>query len=415
MKTYKLTDIAEVIVGGTPKTSVAEYWNGDIPWLSVKDFNKVTRYVLTTEKKISMEGLQKSSTNLLKKDDIIISARGTVGALAMIKTPMAFNQSCYGIRVNAEKVSPAYLFYSLKTKIKALKAASHGSVFDTITLDTLNGLDFELPSLNEQLCASNFLSLLDEKIELNNSINRNLDALARQLYDYWFVQFDFPDENGRPYKSSGGTMVWNEKLKKEIPENWEPKMIRNVCEIQKEICSPKDRPDTIFHHYSIPAFDKTGAYVLEKGIEIQSNKLLISNNDILFSKLNPWTSRVVWCGKYTNQIASTEFMVLRPKIDDRGYLYMILKDPELIAYASRGSTGTSNSHKRVNPEFLLSYHIPYETSTVSKFSEFINSIQIQVLKNRDEITLLASQRDELLPLLMNEQVSVKLTKVNCDL
>lgn len=93
---------------------------------------------------------------------------------------------------------------------------------------------------------------------------------------------------------------------------------------------------------------------------------------------------------------------------------MILKDPELIAYASRGSTGTSNSHKRVNPEFLLSYHIPYETSTVSKFSEFINSIQIQVLKNRDEITLLASQRDELLPLLMNEQVSVKLTKVNCD-
>ena len=361
MKTYKLTDIAEVIVGGTPKTSVAEYWNGDIPWLSVKDFNKVTRYVLTTEKKISMEGLQKSSTNLLKKDDIIISARGTVGALAMIKTPMAFNQSCYGIRVNAEKVSPAYLFYSLKTKIKALKAASHGSVFDTITLDTLNGLDFELPSLNEQLCASNFLSLLDEKIELNNSINRNLEAIARQLYDYWFVQFDFPDENGRPYKSSGGTMVWNEKLKKEIPENWEPKMIRNVCEIQKEICSPKDRPDTIFHHYSIPAFDKTGAYVLEKGIEIQSNKLLISNNDILFSKLNPWTSRVVWCGKYTNQIASTEFMVLRPKIDDRGYLYMILKDPELIAYASRGSTGTSNSHKRVNPEFLLSYHIPYET------------------------------------------------------
>ena len=119
MKTYKLTDIAEVIVGGTPKTSVAEYWNGDIPWLSVKDFNKVTRYVLTTEKKISMEGLQKSSTNLLKKDDIIISARGTVGALAMIKTPMAFNQSCYGIRVNAEKVSPAYLFYSIKTKIKA--------------------------------------------------------------------------------------------------------------------------------------------------------------------------------------------------------------------------------------------------------------------------------------------------------
>lgn len=239
--------------------------------------------------------------------------------------------------------------------------------------------------------------------------------MARQLYDYWFVQFDFPDENGRPYKSSGGKMVWNEKLKREIPEGWMSKMIRDMSEIQRESCTPNVSLDTIYHLFSIPAFDKTGAYVLESGTEIQSDKFVITKDDILISKLNPWTSRVVWCGDYPNQIASTEFVVLRPRIEDRGYLYMALKDPKLIAYASKGATGTSNSHKRVNPEFLTAYRIPYEPSVVRKFSESINSIQNQLLKNRNEINILITQREELLPLLINGQVSVMPTAVNCDL
>ena len=239
--------------------------------------------------------------------------------------------------------------------------------------------------------------------------------MSRQLYDYWFVQFDFPDENGRPYKSSGGKMVWNERLKRYIPEGWETKMIKELAEIQKYTCSPNTYPDTVYHHFSIPAFDKTGAYALESGSEIQSDKFVITTDDILISKLNPWTSRVVWCGEYPDQIASTEFVVLRPNFQDRGYLYMVLKDPKLIAYASKGATGTSNSHKRVNPEFLTAYRIPYELSVVSKFSRYISSIQNQLLKNRDEINQLIKQRDELLPLLINGQVSIMPKEVNCDL
>ena len=94
---------------------------------------------------------------------------------------------------------------------------------------------------------------------------------------------------------------------------------------------------------------------------------------------------------------------------------MVLKDPKLVVYASKGATGTSNSHKRVNPEFLTAYRIPYELSVVSKFSGLISFIQTQLLKNRDEITQLIKQRDELLPLLMNGQVSVMQPEVNCDL
>ena len=94
----KLGDIGEIIGGGTPSTSIEEYWNGEIPWLSVKDFVSATKYVYDTEKYISELGLLNSSTKLLEKDDIIISARGTVGAMAMIPYPMCFNQSCFGLR-----------------------------------------------------------------------------------------------------------------------------------------------------------------------------------------------------------------------------------------------------------------------------------------------------------------------------
>lgn len=118
---YKLVELMDIIGGGTPRTTKAEYWNGTIPWLSVKDFNDDQRYVYTTEKSITELGLSSSATKLLYKDDIIISARGTVGELAMIPFPMAFNQSCYGLRAKRTVVEPVFLYYLLKYHIKSLK------------------------------------------------------------------------------------------------------------------------------------------------------------------------------------------------------------------------------------------------------------------------------------------------------
>ena len=171
---YKLSDIIELIGGGTPKTSVAEYWGGDIPWLSVKDFNNDSRYVYFTEKTITEAGLMNSSTKLLDVDDIIISARGTVGELAMIPFPMAFNQSCYGIRGKKDKVVQTYLYYLLKDSIRLVKSQTHGSVFDTITKDTFANIDIDLPPLSEQKTIANALSALDAKIDNNKTINHHL-------------------------------------------------------------------------------------------------------------------------------------------------------------------------------------------------------------------------------------------------
>ena len=134
----------EIIGGGTPKTSVAEYWGGDIPWLSVVDFNTGLKFVSSTEKTITQKGFDNSSTKLLNKGDIIISARGTVGVLAILEKPMAFNQSCYGIRSKEGVSDTNYLYYLLTNTVRELTQISHGGVFDTITRATFDEIEIEL-------------------------------------------------------------------------------------------------------------------------------------------------------------------------------------------------------------------------------------------------------------------------------
>jgi type I restriction enzyme S subunit len=187
---HQLADIIDLIGGGTPKTSVPEYWNGDIPWLSVKDFNNDDRYVYVTEKSITVAGLNNSSTKMLAHDDIIISARGTVGELAMIPFPMAFNQSCYGIRGKMGVIVQTYLYYLLKDSIRLLKSQTHGSVFDTITRDTFANIEVSLPSLEEQRVIADTLSALDARIANNRAINNHLEHMAQAIFVDFLARID---------------------------------------------------------------------------------------------------------------------------------------------------------------------------------------------------------------------------------
>ena len=193
---YKLSEIMDLIGGGTPKTSVAAYWGGDIPWLSVKDFNNDNRYVYETEKTITQEGLNNSSTKLLERDDSIISARGTVGEMAMIPFPMAFNQSCYGLRAKKEIVAPTFLYYLVKLNVYVLQKNTHGSVFDTITRDTFAGIDVDVPEMDTQIKIAGILRDLDDKIELNTNINKNLQAQAQTIYQHMII--DNADDSWTP-------------------------------------------------------------------------------------------------------------------------------------------------------------------------------------------------------------------------
>jgi type I restriction enzyme S subunit len=204
----KLSAVFDIISGGTPKRSVSDYWGGDIPWISIQDFNDRSRFIDCTEEFISEEGFKNSSTNILEKRDIIISARGTVGKVNIIGSPMAFNQSCYGLRVR-DNIYYLFAYYSLINSIRELKVRSYGSVFSTITKRTFDEVEINVFNFCDQLRVSALLGSLDSKIELNNKIITNLEAQAQAIFKSWFVDFE-PFQDGEFVESELGL----------IPEGW---------------------------------------------------------------------------------------------------------------------------------------------------------------------------------------------------
>nr|WP_240050385.1 hypothetical protein [Bacteroides finegoldii] len=229
--------------------------------------------------------------------------------------------------------------------------------------------------------------------------------MAKQLYDYWFVQFDFPNEEGKPYKSSGGAMVWNEKLKREIPQGWSGVSLKDLALTSRNAITPVE--NEVYQHFSIPSFDACGSYSLDNGSDIKSDKFVLQKGQLLVSKLNPWFNRVVWVPKGTNMIGSTEFVVLNPNNEsESGYIYSVIKSPKFIAYCSQAATGTSHSQRRVSPDVLMAFKVVYEQGVVQKYGCLIEKIQKQQAELLSEIAMLTKQRDELLPLLMNGQATV---------
>ena len=235
--------------------------------------------------------------------------------------------------------------------------------------------------------------------------NDNLEAMAKQLYDYWFVQFDFPNEEGKPYKSSGGAMVWNEKLKREIPQGWNGVSLKDLALTSRNAITPVE--NEVYQHFSIPSFDACGSYSLDNGSDIKSDKFVLQKGQLLVSKLNPWFNRVVWVPKGTNMIGSTEFVVLNPNNEsESGYIYSVIKSPKFIAYCSQAATGTSHSQRRVSPDVLMAFKVVYEQGVVQKYGCLIEKIQKQQAELLSEIAMLTKLRDGLLPLLMNGQATV---------
>ena len=270
-------------------------------------------------------------------------------------------------------------------------------------------LRFQIPNieLSTQQKIASVLSALDSKIELNNRINAELEAMAKTQYDYWFVQFDFPDKNGKPYKTSGGKMVWNEELKREIPDGWEVKPLSEITAVSNESVNPLDFPDKEFKYYSIPGFDKSGTFKNEKGLEIKSNKYAIKSTDVLVSKLNPWFSRVIYATDDSGLISSTEFVVWRTdNFAIKNYVYMIARDASFVTFCTKSASGTSNSHKRVNPTVMMKYKIVFDDTVATLFGHTLGSSIKILAKNKIENQKLTELRDWLLPMLMNGQVKV---------
>lgn len=382
-----LIDIVELIGGGTPKTSKAEYWGGNINWLSVKDFNNENRYVYSTEKTITEEGLNNSSTKLLRKDDIIISARGTVGELAMIPFPMAFNQSCYGIRAK-EGIDSTFLYYLIKHSVRKLKAMTHGSVFDTITRDTFANIDVAIPDIEMQQRVAKMLANIDDKVENNQRINNNLEQQAMALFKSWFIDF--------------------EPFDRQVPKTWVNGVLGDFVEIKR---GGSPRPiqnflsDSGFHWLKIsdatgissPFINEIKEYIIEAGLKktvyLKSGSLVLSNS------ATPGLPKILDIDTCIHDgwlyFPSSKF--------SNEYLYLYFKHirDNLIALGN-GSVFTN-----LKTDILKNYptYLPTE-DVLKKFDELVQPIFSMILSKTREIKRLAEIRDTLLPKLMSGELDV---------
>lgn len=417
----KLSHVVEIISGGTPKTSVSEYWNGEIGWLSVVDFGDKNKYVETSEKTITEEGVNSSSTKILAKNDIIISARGTVGAMAMLKKPMAFNQSCFGIRAKADYLNQDFLFYYLKYYMKNIKAKTQGSVFDTINLSTFDMLEIDYPEMNIQNRIAYILSLLDNKIENNNKIREKLEKVAKMVYDYWFLQFEFPNKDGKPYKSSGGKMIWNEKLKREIPEGWKVDSLGDLFTSNRGISyDSKSIEGDGIPMINLASFNIDGSYK-EEGIKTYSGQYTEDKIVKPFDLLMCNTQQTAI--DYEKDIIGKAFLV--PDIFEGD----IVTSHHVTTIQVKNENMKYFLHRLFNTEYFHRYVAGYTNGTnilglifsgiekyqleipddfiLNNFSELMANIEMKkskIIKENQKLILL---RDFLLPLLMNGQVVFK--------
>ena len=229
------------------------------------------------------------------------------------------------------------------------------------------------------------------------------------------MQFDFPNEEGKPYKSSGGAMVWDNVLHKLIPEDWKHVSLSDILSDERVIqTNPANTPDTLFKHLSFPSFDKCGSYEEETGADIHSNKIIVEGSYVLAAKLNPWIKRIAWGTDAENLICSTEFVVLNPQNKYlKPFLYEMANQESFIEYCTSSTTGTSHSQRRVKPEIMKMFQFPFNENICLRFSKAIEPLIQKQMANIEDNRGLQKQRDELLPLLMNGQVSV--TQLNSDL
>ena len=412
LKKYKLADIAKIEISGVDKKTI----EGETPVRLCNFVDVYYNWAVTKEKAKSFMAASAKQTEIDKcsigKGMVAITkdseTRDDIGVATYIADDfenVVLGYHCALIIPNSAIVNGKYLNAFMHTryiqKYFENNASGSGQRY-TLSNDTIGNILVLLPSIEEQHIIGNVLADIDRKIELNKQINDNLEAMAKQLYDYWFVQFDFPNEEGKPYKSSGGAMVWNEKLKREIPQGWSNGVLSDVANITMGQ-SPdgssynEDGEGIIFYQGStdfglrfpdIRQYTTSPSRYANKGDILMSVRapvgaLNIANNDCCIGR---------------------GLSALSSKIGSMTHLYYLLNDFRL-KFDGMNSAGTTFGSITKDELFSLPVIIPTK-SVISEFEQVCEPIFDKQMIIGEEINALTKQRDELLPLLMNGQATV---------
>jgi type I restriction enzyme S subunit len=344
-----------------------------------------------------------------------IANPGSVYLMPELNKPVSLAMNLFLIRFN-KQLDQKFMFYLLKINEPYIKRFANGTTTKTITKDAVRALEFDIPNLNYQINISTLLFSIDSKIELNNRINAELEAMAKTLYDYWFVQFDFPDKNGKPYKTSGGNMVWNEELKREIPEGWEVGTLGDVAELVRGVTYGSDDIKSQSASDVIPILRATNisgnvvdlnnmVYVSKQNV---SHAQLLNKYDILITMSSGSKEHIGKNGFFYYE-REASFGAFCAKIvahaEYRYYLYSFTQSDFMFTTIKNECLGTNINN--LNGSLVKGFKLiipPNEL--INSFNVKVNSVYEKIGNNLKENQKLTELRDWLLPMLMNGQVKV---------
>ena len=404
--------------GLTPLKSNKKFWeNPSIPWLKTDQLGE--KYIFDTNTKISKEALEQTSLRIYPENTISIAMYGegkTRGNISIIKAPMTTNQACCNIEIDPKLADVEYVYYYLKTQYDSLRKLSSGVRKNLNSNDIKNYKIYIPESVSVQKSIIRILTSLDNKITLNNQVNQELEAMAKTLYDYWFVQFDFPDQNGKPYKSSGGKMVYNPELKREIPEGWGVEKLDDLGTIVGGSTPTKSISDNFTkggegYSWITPndlsnnkgnKFIKNGEIdVTVRGLKDASLKLY-PEGTVLMSSRAPVGYLAIATKELTTNQGFKSF--IPDKKYDKNYIYYTLQNClKVIEQNASGSTFKEISATVLKDITIIQPNL----DIVKKFEEKVSSINSYIKVKEEQNQELIQLRDWLLPILMNGQVKVE--------
>ena len=352
--------------------------------------------------------------------DILLTSVGTIGIPYYVTDANFYfkDGNLTWFRKFDDSINSKYLLFWMKSKFfkNQINNNNIGAVQKALTIDFLKKFEIKVPPLDTQKKVVHVLSALDSKIELNNLINAELEAMAKTLYDYWFVQFDFPDKNGKPYKTSGGKMVWNEELKREIPEGWEVKLLGSEIEIQRGISyTSKEINGDGIPMISLNSFNLDGTYKPE-GIKKYSGKYTDKNitlpGDLLIAATDVTRNadiigRAILVPDYYSEdlVFSMDIAKIISKNIPSSFLMMLFNSNHYHNYIKWYASGTIVLHLNLDGTKRYNIEMPPK-ELLQKYDALYQPIAQRIYKTAIENQKLTELRDWLLPMLMNGQVKV---------
>ena len=397
----KLSEIGQIVAGGTPKTKIEEYWNGDVPWITPKDLSShAGMYISRGERNISQVGLDNSSAKLLPKGTVLFTSRAPIGYVAIARNEVTTNQGFKSIIVDDENDN-IFIDYLLKNNIDIIENHANGSTFKEISGSVMKSLEFGIPSLREQKAIAHILSTLDDKIEVNNQINKTLENMAQAIFKQWFVDFEFPNENGEPYKSSGGEMVESELGT--IPKGWEVVQFRDIFRFVKGK-KPKTIAECEFKdsekYLTIDVLNRNSVLFCSK------EKVIEANSEDVLMVMDGASSGAVYFGQ-KGVVASTlaKLELISQKVSNQFLFYAIKYFENDI---KTHTTGSAIPHTDKEYTYRLMIALPNDISLQTKIDDLLCDISDTFIAREQENAVLKATRDTLLPKLMSGEIRVPL-------